>query len=193
MNETPMSARESSRPAPWKQWLLTGLGVGIGFAFTLAAIAGVYLWHASRPQAQKPWNKSAIKASFLQIDTETDGVSFHYVVENTTDSDVRLTEADKPDVAAVISEADALVGFNGQNVKLMLPLYIPAKHKSRVTVELLGYKLDAVYPGFNATDAERSKYHKAVEQEVSSRFPKLGGFEVFIDNGRFEIDMPKGW
>lgn len=120
-------------------------------------------------------------------------MDFQYVLENTTTEDLRLTEADRPDVAVKTADTNSLFGFDSENVKLLLPVYVPAKHRTRVEIKISGYRLDATDPGVNATKEERDNYHKEVAEQIALKTPNLEGFEVFINSGRLEIDMPKGW
>jgi len=176
-----------------KRWLIKSVGFGSGFALMLAILAGLCFWYISRPKPPKPWNRSAIKASYYRAESQDNGVDFQYVLENTTTEDLRLTEADRPDVAVKTADTNSLFGFDSENVKLLLPVYVPAKHRTRVEIKISGYRLDATDPGVNATKEERDNYHKEVAEQIALKTPNLEGFEVFINSGRLEIDMPKGW
>jgi hypothetical protein len=78
----------------WKRLILAAAGFGAGFAAFVAAIgAGVY-WYANRP---KPWNKSALTATFatLEFDTRPQATSYKvdllYDVQNTTQQQLRFS------------------------------------------------------------------------------------------------------
>jgi hypothetical protein len=171
----------------WKRWLVKSLGFGAGSALVLAILACISFWYISRPKPPKPWNRSAIKAAYYRVESKGDAVDFQYVLENTTTEDLRLTEADRPDVGVKIADTNSLFGFGSENVKLLLPIYVPAKHRTRVAIEISGYRLDATDPGVSATKEERDNYHKKVVEQIGLKMPNLGGFEVFINSGRLEM------
>jgi len=80
------------RSTTWKQVVLKSVGLGIGIGLGLAICVGVYAWYASRPVPQKPWDSSAVTASFLLADTarEDNHLRFLYILENHTEMDYRV-------------------------------------------------------------------------------------------------------
>lgn len=176
-----------------KRWLIKSFGFGAGFAFVIVALAGISFWYSLRPKVQKPWNRSAITASYYGVRPKENILEFDYILENNTAEDIRLTEADKVDLALKVADTNSLAGFGNDHVKLSMPVYIPTKHKTRIAIELSGYSVDVADPGANATRQERKAYSNKVAEQVALRIPNLGGFEMFISNGRMEVDMPRGW
>jgi len=55
----------------WKKFLLIGAGFGAGFAVLAGILVGGVIWYDSRPQKPKPWNATAILATFEYPDTES--------------------------------------------------------------------------------------------------------------------------
>jgi len=58
---------ENSMPL-WKRLALISAASGAGFAVALSTIVGGFAWYASRP---KPWNTSALKATFERLDVKS--------------------------------------------------------------------------------------------------------------------------
>jgi hypothetical protein len=73
--------------ATWKRVVLIAAGFGAGFAICMALIAVTFYWYSTRP---RPWNSTALKASFETMELSTNpqqdnySVDFVYSVENTT-------------------------------------------------------------------------------------------------------------
>src|SRR5207253_1186331 len=75
----------------WKTILLRSIGIGVAFALTVCTIIGLWMWYSSKPKPEKPWDGTAVKATWtdLTLSTDTDKcyLQFGYSLENTTDKD----------------------------------------------------------------------------------------------------------
>jgi hypothetical protein len=173
------------------RWLTKRTAVGGGIAITIAVLVGVFYWY--RIEHPKPWNNSAIRASYYRIGHYGDKLAFEYVLENTTKDDLRLTESDKFDIAIRVADTDSLRGFDSKQTTLQLPVYLPAKHKTTITVETPEYAIGAVYPGAQASKEEKDQFYRTVAEQVSEKLSNWNGFVLFVQKPRYEIDLPNGW
>ena len=179
--------------APWKQLLLRSLGVGVGIGVGIAIAVGVYAWYSSRPKPEKPWDASAITASFLSADTagEDNHLRFLYILENHTEQDYRVRTTSELLLSAVVQENDSLTG--GGHAKFQDDsIFLPAKQHVEVEIELPDYH----FPGErhpNDTSDEHKKYKEAVGKYLNDSLPRLNGFAAFDDTNRYRINFPNGW
>ena len=77
-----------------KKWFFKGVGVGLGAVLACFLLLYGTTWYRARP---KPWNTTAIKASFDDVvhsiggwSPPTNSIGLTYVLENTTGSDYTL-------------------------------------------------------------------------------------------------------
>jgi hypothetical protein len=179
--------------APWKQTLLKSLGVGIGIGVGFAICVASYAWYTSRPGPQKPWDASAITASFLSADTagEDNHLRFLYILENHTEQDYRVRTTSELLLSAVVQENDSLTG--GGHAKFQdNSIFLPAKQHVEVEIELPEYR----FPGErhpNDTPEEHKKYKDAVRKYLNDNLSRLNGFAAFDDATRYRINFPNGW
>ena len=78
----------------WRKIFLRAAGFGAGAIVTAAVIIGAIVRWPRRPEKSKPWNTSAITASFDSIDTEgdTNTMVFVYTLQNNTDVDYQVQD-----------------------------------------------------------------------------------------------------
>ena len=118
----------------WKRLVLISASAGAGVAVTLLLIIGGHNWYQSRP---KPWDTSAVKATFHYIDTE--GVNttlvFMYTLENTTDFDYRLPDKSRAVVMAKLKKEKSLSDDSGY-IKVDYPVFVPAKQRLRFFIHI---------------------------------------------------------
>jgi len=78
---------ESPSISGWKKLAVRAFFGGAGFACALALIAGIALWYHDRPERPKPWNTTALKATYDTLeyrvgssaDTSSYPVAFYLV------------------------------------------------------------------------------------------------------------------
>lgn len=177
----------------WKRVLLVAVGFGAGFAGVLCAVGGGWIWYQARPKPPKPWNSAAIKAVFDDFDTsgEHNELNFYYVLENTTDFDYRLDDMHAAHFTGIFLSPKSLHQFSSPFETIELPIYVPARHRARVQIHFpypTTFKLKS-----EATPEERKKYHEDVRGYVKDTFKNLGGFSLFDEGPRYEIDFPATW
>ncbi|MGA2183826.1 MAG: hypothetical protein ABSH47_12415 [Bryobacteraceae bacterium] len=177
----------------WKRVVLGGLSVGAGFAITFVLVWGGYLWYAARPRPPKPWNASAIRASFDRLDTEGEKntVVFWYTLENRTDFDLRLAATGNLHMMGKLQQQGSLTPFDDRFGSFDLPIFVPAKQKVRYGIHLdIGY---TEHSNGDATLDEKRAYRKRLAAWLNAKLENLNGFAMFDDEDRYQIDFPKGW
>jgi hypothetical protein len=93
-----MSAIDSPSISSWKKLAIRAFFGGVGFAVALAMIAGAALWYHDRPERPKPWNATALKATYDTLefrvgsskDIDSYPVTFYYKVQNNTDRNYQI-------------------------------------------------------------------------------------------------------
>ncbi len=175
--------------------LFIGIGWGFATAVGLALLVGGFLWYQSRPKSPKPpkaWDTAAIKADYDSTNTEGDKntVVFYYTLENTTDFDYRIEDAQSVLMSATLMKQKNFSPF-GENERIDYPIFVPAKKRVRFRIHL-GYPCP-VKEKENADLEERRKHRKAVEKYVADELTNLDGFDFLDEANRYEIVFPAGW
>lgn len=172
----------------FKAVLIKWLSFGAGFAVMCAMIIVVASWYSSRP---KPWNPSAITASFDSFDLENKSYNLilYYILENTTSADYELQHSSKARLMQKLKRQDSLI--DGEGVLYDSPLFIPAKNKVRFAI-----KLDASFKEYfpsNILTQDREKRTKLIAEFANAEMTNLNGFVLFDETNRYEIVFPKSW
>src|SRR5207237_7066279 len=85
MNEAPTISNR------WRRWFAIGFGFGAGAVVAVFLTTASVIWYSNRPVAARPWNKTAITASFadffLTIQSERTTFTFLYIFETRTGRD----------------------------------------------------------------------------------------------------------
>lgn len=132
MTSSPSAEADSPRKnAPWKRVVIVSVSASAGFALMLALIVGGVLWYNSHPRPPKPWNTSAIKATYDTLTAEGDDghLVFYYVLENTTDSDYRLEESSAATIMGRLKEENSLSAPAVKELQMNYPRF----HSSQAT------------------------------------------------------------
>lgn len=169
----------------WKKILLKAAGFGGGFAVVGAIILGCVVWWADRPAKPKDWDKKALTSKFESMDVSNQKdvlvVTVIYSIENTTDSDYTLTNS------ATFMAKDKTTGDVGVDQRFIRPvdLFIPAHHKVKYDLLRFYKKPDEVTADVSTTDG--------VNRFVHSELDRIGAFEIFDQENKYEIVLPSGW
>ena len=159
----------------------------LGFLLALA-LAAVLLYVHPGGGTAKPWNSSAITASYVgaqlrELDSGNAALYLAYEVQNHTDSDYRL--ADGP-AALVMSRLRADGSLSSQQqVRLSYPTFLPARERARVALEIpspFGWPADG-------DPALQDKLRDFVNQKLM----EVQAFVLFDQADRFDIEFPSGW
>ncbi len=160
----------------------------LGFFFALALTALILYFHSGPATAPKPWNSSAITATYVgaqlrQVDSGNAALYLAYEVSNHTDSDYRL--ADGP-AALVMSRLRADGSLSSQQqVRLSYPTFLPAQQRARVALE--------VPSPFGWPDDSDSAFQDKLRDFVNQKLVDVQAFVLFDQADRFEIEFPSGW
>jgi hypothetical protein len=181
----------------WKKLAIRAFFGGIGFAFALAIIAGAAVWYHNRPERPKPWNTTALKATFDTIEITTGGpslkdsyiVNFYYDVQNNTDKNYQIN-ASSLTLMAVLTDGNALSKqfgtYQSGDAIVDGPAFIPSGGTARMEV-----RVSYLYPD-EFTDAEKQKVKKVVPN-LNRRLKELSGFVIFDEQNHYRVDLPEGW
>ena len=176
-----------------KKILIRAAGFGAGFAVVAAIIVGLFLWWSGRPAKPKPWDKTAITASFDTIDTEGEQntIVVVYTLQNNTDADVRISDDSSLYLGASLTRSKSFSFDKSDFLSTDYPIYLPSKNRVR-------FKLHLKYPysekeDVNAPIDVRHDWVTKVCKYVTSEFGNLDGFVMLVESNRYEVDMPNGW
>jgi hypothetical protein len=159
----------------------------LGFLIALALTA-VILYARSGGSPVRPWNSSAITATYVgtqlrQIDSGNAALYLAYEVQNHTDSDYRL--ADGPQALVMTRlRADGSLSSQ-QQVRLSFPTFLPARQRARVALEI---------PSPFGWPAENdAAFQDKLRDLVNQRLQEAQSFVLFDQTDRFQIEFPSGW
>lgn len=159
----------------------------LGFLLALMLTA-VFLYFRATAKAQKPWNATAITATYVgaqlrQLDSGNAALFLAYEVQNHTDSDYQL--ADGP-AALVMSRLRTDGSLSSQQpVRLSYPTFLPARQRARVALEV---PAPLNWPAEN-DPAFQDKLRDFVNQKLTD----VQAFVLFDQPDRFDIEFPGGW
>lgn len=180
----------------WTRLAIICASGGAGFALALALLVGGVQWYTSRPKPPKPWNPSALKATFDSIDTEGEKntLVLHYILENETATDYKIEKSGNVVLAVHLERQNALSVVTDENLlRLDWPLIVPAQQRIAVSIHV-----SAAYPGENqpkadATPDEHRDYEKLLSVYFARQAPNIDDFVLVDEVNRYSIDFPKGW
>jgi hypothetical protein len=181
----------------WKRIAIRSFFGGVGVAVTLGIITGGAIWYDSRPKPPKPWNTKAVTATWDTMEFTVGAsneiysfpVQFYYDVKNNTDKNFDIKDANlKP--MAVLADGNAFSKEFGQYqdgaATVDGPDFIPPGGTGRVTLQV-SYFFPQDY-----TKADKADGSKIVKV-LNFRLKELGGFVLFDELNRYQIDLLKGW
>jgi hypothetical protein len=181
----------------WKRLLVISAGFGAGFAICAAAIVAAVYWYSTRP---KPWNNTAIRATFETIEfryhpqQSTYSADFLYKLENTTASNYEFNPsnitifANLADEFSNAPQKDPALSKDFGDYQHDVPVvdgppFIPPHNTARFHVRV-------VYEFPNGlTEAQKAD----LNQVVGPRLKELKSIALFDQSDHYRIDLPKGW
>jgi hypothetical protein len=181
----------------WKKLAIRAFFAGAGFAIALAVIAGAALWYHNRPEQPKPWNSTALKASFGTMeftvgsskDTYSYPADFYYNVQNNTDRNYQVIPANLTPMA-VLTDGNVLSKefghYQSGEATVDGPAFIPPGGTARIVV-----RVSYFYPD-EFTQADKNKTDKILAT-FNRRLKELNGFVLFDEQNHYRIDLPEGW
>lgn len=159
----------------------------LGFLLAIA-LAAIVLYLRPAGNSPKPWNSTAITASYVgaqlrELDSGNAALYLAFEVQNHTDSDYQL--ADGPG-ALVMSRLRADGSLSSQQpVRLSYPTFLPARQRARVALE--------VPSSFAWPTDNDSAYQDKLRDFVNQKLMDVQAFVLFDQADRFEIEFPSGW
>jgi len=159
--------------------------LGLLVALVLTA---VILWVHAGWTTPKPWNSSAITASYVgaqlrRLDSGNAAVYLAYEVHNHTDSDYRLADGPEALVMTRLRVDGSL--SSQQQVRLSYPTFLPARQSARVALEI---RSPFVWPA-----ESDPTFQDKLRDFVNQRLVDAQAFVFFDQSDRFEIEFPSGW
>ncbi len=177
----------------WRKIFLRAAGFGAGAIVTAAVIIGAIVRWPRRPEKSKPWNTSAITASFDSIDTEgdTNTMVFVYTLQNNTDVDYQVQDDRFIHIGATLQRSKSFSFETSEFLRTDYPIYVPAKNRVR-------FKIHVKYPysireDMAASDDVRHDWQTSICKFVDDNLSNLSGFVLMDDNSRFQVNMPNAW
>jgi hypothetical protein len=172
----------------WKRPLFIGIGWGLGTAVGLVAIVGGYLWYASRPKPQKPWNTTAIFSSDAapSFGGSTDGkeVYFTYTLQNATKADYEIGPETEIRITFKNADNSLTEPLPKEVATLRRPVFIPAKQKAMSRLSIVFGNA----PHKKATETDE-QFHERLRAFCKEEMGDAG-FVLFDDNNRYQINLP---
>jgi hypothetical protein len=168
---------------PRTQFVLTRMAPALGFLAALTLIVASALLYNACPSRPRPWNRRALIAIFNGIGTEgaDQRLVFYYDVENRTGEDYRLPDHFEVTVTSKLKDG-SLNPTNG-SIKSDDDLFVPVGVRVRY----------AIHTRWSCPDLGSNQTDNALAACAGRSAPDLGGFVVFDERNRYEIELPKGW
>ena len=151
-------------------------------------VTAVILFVHPGGRSPKPWNPSAITASYVgaqlrQLDSDNAALYLAFEVQNHTDSDYQL--ADGPG-ALVMSRLRADGSLSSQQqVRLSYPTFLPARQRARVALEIPA--------PFGWPEDGDPSFQDKLRDFVNQKLADVQAFVLFDQADRFDIEFPNGW
>lgn len=168
---------------------------GLGFGIALACVSSwlVLHWWENRPEKPVPWNPNAITATYRGLSTEgqSNTLVFFYTLENHTDRDYKVLEAERLYIGAHLTGNDLVNYAKGNEMKVDVPIYLPAHSETGLALHVA-----MSYPDpkpIDGTKAQMHDYGTRLAAFVVERFNELDGFVIMDDVDRYKVTLPDGW
>src|SRR5271156_484287 len=138
---------ESPLISGWKKLAIRAFFGGAGFAVALAILAGAALWYQNRPEPPKPWNSTALKATYdtmeFTVGSSKDIYSFptifYYNVLNNTDRTYQINSSTLVSMA-MLAGGNALSKefghYQSGDAAVDGPAFIPPGGTARIAVRV---------------------------------------------------------
>jgi hypothetical protein len=164
--------------------------IGVLFGYTACCIIALALaaGTSSFANADGPWNSHAIQGTFagvrvIEIDPSRSEVVFLYDLDNKTDGDFQLTKGPTVVIMSRLKSSGSL--SSEKQVSLNSSAFIPARNRTRIEVSIT---LPFSWP------VQMDNISKMrIRQLVASETADLGGFVLFDQGSRYQIELPGAW
>jgi len=170
--------------AQWKKLGLIGFLFCVVLAILLVVLAGPQRPAPSETQAS-PWNSTAIGSTLAgvrvqEVDPTHAALMLFYDLDNRTDSDYRL--ASGPNLVVMSRmEPDGTLSSDREPV-VTATAFVPARTRVRIALEM-----DHT---FNWPAQKDAAAEGALREFVADEVAGLGGFVLFDQTARYQIELP---
>lgn len=158
-------------------------------AFLLAlALTAAVLYARRSVSTPKPWNSSAITATYVgaqlrELDSGNATVYLAYEVQNHTDSDYQLADGPRALVMSRLLTDGSL--SSQEQVRLSYPTFLPARQRARIALEIPS--------AFNWPADNDPAFQDRLRDLVNQKLAEVQAFVLFDQADRFQIEFPSGW
>ena len=161
--------------------------IAIGGLVVIAIMAYSY-YRYGRPAPSPSWNGSAMTATYLgaqlrEIDPANVDLALSYELQNNTDTDYRLADAPGYIFMSRLAADGSL--SSQEEVRLGYSTFLPARQRSRVTLELRRR--------FDWPPANDPALQDKLKSFVNDRLSGVDEFVLFDQAERWQIEFPRGW
>ncbi|MDP2157986.1 MAG: hypothetical protein Q8K68_09790 [Nitrospirota bacterium] len=171
----------------WKTIFIRSAGFGAGLAITFIIGIATWSYFASLPKKPKPWNNSAINATFSDIQMFTGDrlpVTFKYILDNKTQFDYCLPSDNE---AAFIRMPKTNSLTKDHELTWDKGTCVPTGQKVAVS-----FKLTYDYSDYSFPQSDKDNLEK-LSKLVNRRLSEIDGFVILDNQHRYQINFPKGW
>jgi hypothetical protein len=123
---------------------------------------------------------------FLTTDEEKNHIVFVYTIENHTNEDYLLADGSGVDVFHRLLSEKSIYRTMGKQPEIRFPVFVPPRGRTTVVI-------DDHYEYSGARNGDSEKFRADVQEFVKAKHPNLGGFVLFDQTHRYQIEFPKGW
>lgn len=140
------------------------------------------------PTPANSWNTTTMEGipvgiRVREIDAQNSAVTFLYDVDNKTPKDFALSPGPGVVIMSRLKSSGSL--SSELAVKLTSAVFVPAKNRTRISVEVA---LPFAWPSRMDAAAE-NKIRELVNDQVAG----LNGFVLFDESTRYQIELPGAW
>jgi hypothetical protein len=145
------------------------------------------------PNQPGGWNSTAIRSNFegiqvKEVDPTHAALIFSYDLENTTDSDYRLSNDPKLLIVGRLKSNTSLKPEDSMQIEN--PIFLPARNRTRIALKV-NYSFNwptQMFPG-QVGPVTQEKFRSFVAGKTAD----LQGFVLFDEAARYQIELPAGW
>jgi hypothetical protein len=171
----------------WKRIFIRSAGIGSGFALTILIVIAFWSYYTSLPKTPKPWNNTAIKASFSELSMnagESLIANFQYIVENTTPYDYNFPN-DGEAAFIILPKTKGL--SKDHELTWDRGTFLPTGQKVAIS-----FKLTYHYGEYSFPKSDKENIDK-LSSFMNRRLKEIDGFVILDKENRYQINFPRGW
>lgn len=180
-----------------KRIFVRAFGFGAGFAIVAGLIVAAIAWYIEIYKPSRPWNKTAITATYSHVHTEGDDETLvlFYTLKNNTNAYYEVSKSsDLQGFLRIEEDKDApLVPFKEIHFWADEPFFLPARESLQYRIHLPDSMKSKIKQPATHGDKELKEYRKELEAHLEKAFLGTDGFIIFDKEYRYQIEFPKPW